>query len=160
MKKGWKRLVSVLAMVMLLIAVIEPVRATTISELQEQKKQNEDQLKDVNKQIDDYKGAQADIGAQIDELDAEMVALLTDISLIEEAIKAKEEEIALTQADYDAAVAVKDEQYESMKIRIQFMYEQGEISYLQLFTESLNISDMINKAEYVEQLYEYDRKLL
>ena len=107
MKKGWKRLVSVLAMVMLLIAVIEPVRATTISELQEQKKQNEDQLKDVNKQIDDYKGAQADIGAQIDELDAEMVALLTDISLIEEAIKAKEEEIALTQADYDAAVAVK-----------------------------------------------------
>ena len=160
MKKGWKRLVSVLAMVMLLIAVIEPVRATTISELQEQKKQNEDQLKDVNKQIDDYKGAQADIGAQIDELDVEMVALLTDISLIEEAIKAKEEEIALTQADYDAAVAVKDEQYESMKIRIQFMYEQGEISYLQLFTESLNISDMINKAEYVEQLYEYDRKLL
>lgn len=160
MKKGWKRLVSVLAMVMLLIAVIEPVRATTISELQEQKKQNEDQLKDVNKQIDDYKGAQADIGAQIDELDAEMVALLTDISLIEEAIKTKEEEIALTQADYDAAVAVKDEQYESMKIRIQFMYEQGEISYLQLFTESLNISDMINKAEYVEQLYEYDRKLL
>ncbi len=160
MKKGWKRLVGVLAMVMLLIAVIEPVRATTISELQEQKKQNEDQLKDVNKQIDDYKGAQADIGAQIDELDAEMVALLTDISLIEEAIKTKEEEIALTQADYDAAVAVKDEQYESMKIRIQFMYEQGEISYLQLFTESLNISDMINKAEYVEQLYEYDRKLL
>mgnify|MGYP002508945538 CR=1 FL=1 len=96
MKKGWKRLVSVLAMVMLLIAVIEPVRATTISELQEQKKQNEDQLKDVNKQIDDYKGAQADIGAQIDELDAEMVALLTDISLIEEAIKTKEEEIALS----------------------------------------------------------------
>ena len=40
------------------------------------------------------------------------------------------------------------------------MYEHGEISYLQLFTESLNISDMINKAEYVEQLYEYDRKLL
>ena len=35
MKKGWKRVVSVLVMVMLLIAVIEPVRATTISELQE-----------------------------------------------------------------------------------------------------------------------------
>ena len=55
---------------------------------------------------------------------------------------------------------MKDEQYESMKIRIKFMYEQGEISYLQLFTESLNVSDMVNKAEYVEKLYEYDRKRL
>ena len=57
-------------------------------------------------------------------------------------------------------MAVKDEQYESMKVRIKFMYEQGEMSYIQLFMESLSVSDMVNKAEYVEKLYAYDRKLL
>lgn len=160
MKKRLTRFVSVLAAVALIMTVAQSVHATTISELQQQKAQNEEQLKNVNQQISDYKGAQADIGAEIEELDAEMVGLLTDINLIEEAIKTKEEEIAVTQADYEAAVAVKDEQYESMKIRIQFMYEEGETSYLQLFTDSLNMSDMINKAEYVEQLYAYDRQLL
>ena len=160
MKKRWKRLMSALAVLALLAAVAEPVCATTISELQQEKKENEEQLKNINQQISGYVGAQADIGEEIEELDAEIVGLLTDINLIEEAIKNKEEEIEVTQADYDAAVVVKDEQYESMKIRIKFMYEQGEISYLQLFTESLNVSDMVNKAEYVEKLYEYDRKRL
>ena len=160
MKKRWKRLMSALAVLALLAAVAEPVCATTISELQQEKKENEEQLKNINQQISGYVGAQADIGEEIEELDAEIVGLLTDINLIEEAIKNKEEEIEVTQADYEAAVAVKDEQYESMKIRIKFMYEQGEISYLQLFTESLHVSDMVNKAEYVEKLYEYDRKRL
>ena len=160
MKKRWKRLMSALTVLALLAAVAEPVCATTISELQQEKKENEEQLKNINQQISGYVGAQADIGEEIEELDAEIVGLLTDINLIEEAIKNKEEEIEVTQADYEAAVAVKDEQYESMKIRIKFMYEQGEISYLQLFTESLNVSDMVNKAEYVEKLYEYDRKRL
>ena len=160
MKKRWKRFMSALAVLALLAAVAEPVCATTISELQQEKKENEDQLKNINQQIAGYVGAQADIGEELEELDAEIVGLLTDINLIEEAIKNKEEEIEVTQADYEAAVAVKDEQYESMKIRIKFMYEQGEISYLQLFTESLNVSDMVNKAEYVEKLYEYDRKRL
>lgn len=160
MKKRFGRFVSVLTVLALLAAVAEPVCAATISELQQEKKENEEQLKNINEQIAGYKGAQADIGEEIEELDAEIVNLLTDINLIEEAIKDKEEAIEVTQADYDAAVAVKDEQYESMKIRIKFMYEQGEISYLQLFTESFDVSDMVNKAEYVEKLYEYDRKRL
>ena len=158
-----KRLTNVVIMIIFISifsVMVTPVNATTISEIQEEKKKNEEQLNDINKQISGYKGAQADIGAEIEELDAEMVSLLTDINLIEEEIGKKEEEIVTTQADYDAAVATKDEQYEAMKIRIKFMYEKGDTSYLQLFFESASIGDMLNKAEYVEALYEYDRKLL
>ena len=89
-----------------------------------------------------------------------MVALLTDINLIEDAIGDKEEEIAQTQVEYDEAVAVQEEQYESMKIRIRFMYERGDASYLEMFFGSSGMSDMMNKANYVEELYEYDRNLL
>jgi cell wall-associated NlpC family hydrolase len=142
------------------LMVVDPVRATAISDLQSDLKNNQSQLNSVNKQINDYKGAQADIGAEIDELDSEMVSLLTDIDLIEEAITDKEAEIAQTQIEYDEAVAVQEEQYESMKIRVKFMYEKGDTSYLQMFFESKSMSDMMNKANYVEELYEYDRNLL
>lgn len=140
--------------------MVEPVSATTISDLQNELKKDQSQLKNVNQQISDYKGAQADVGEEIEALDEEMVSLLTDINLIEEAIADKEEDIAQTQIEYDAAVAEKDEQYESMKIRIRFMYEKGETSYLQLFFGAKNMGDMMNKANYVEELYEYDRTLL
>lgn len=140
--------------------MVEPVSATTISELQNELKKDQSQLKNVNQQISDYKGAQADVGEEIAVLDDEMVSLLTDINLIEEAIADKEEDIAQTQIEYDAAVADKDEQYEAMKIRIRFMYEKGETSYLQLFFGAKNMGDMMNKANYVEELYEYDRTLL
>ncbi|MDE7283817.1 MAG: C40 family peptidase [Lachnospiraceae bacterium] len=160
MKNGFKRFVSTMIVLLMLAVVVESADATTISDIQKEKEKNEELLKEVNEQIADYKGAQADIGSEIEELDAELVSLLTDINLIEEEISSKEEEIVQTQADYDAAVETKDAQYESMKIRIKFMYEQGDISYMQLLLTSSDIGDALNKAEYIEKLYEYDRKLL
>ena len=47
-----------------------------------------------------------------------------------------------------------------MDKRIKFMYEKGNTSYLELFLQSQSISDLVNKVDYVEKLYEYDRKLL
>lgn len=160
MKKRYVQTICLTVSFILFLLVADPVSATTISDLQQDIKNNQSQLNSVNQQISDYKGAQADIGEEIDELDAEMVALLTDINLIEEAIENKEADIAQTQIEYDAAVAERDKQYESMKVRIQFMYERGESSYLQIFLSAENMSDMLNKASYVEELYEYDRKLL
>lgn len=160
MKNELKRFLSIMIVLLMLAVVVESADATTISDIQKDKEKNEELLKEVNEQIADYKGAQADIGSEIEELDAELVSLLTDINLIEEEISSKEEEIVQTQADYDAAVETKDAQYESMKIRIKFMYEQGDISYMQLLLTSSDIGDALNKAEYIEKLYEYDRKLL
>lgn len=71
-----------------------------------------------------------------------------------------EGDIAVAQADYEQAKKEEEEQYEAMKIRIQYIYEKGETSYLQIFLEAESFSDMLNKAEYLEQLYEYDRKQL
>ena len=160
MKKRCTQVLCMAIAFILFLLVADPVAATTISDLQKDIKNSQSQLNDVNKQIAGYKGAQADIGGEIEELDSEMVALLTDINLIKEAIEDKEEDIAQTQIEYDAAVAVKDEQYESMKIRIQFMYEKGDTSYLQMFFGATSMGDMMNTASYVEELYEYDRRLL
>ena len=158
-RKYKKRFYGILSFILCLL-VVDPISATTISDLQKDIKKNQSQLKNAQQQISDAQSAQEGIGEEIEEIDAELVSLITDINLIEEAISEKEEEIAKTQLDYEAAVAEKDEQYESMKIRIQFMYEKGDSSYLHMFFGAGNMGDMVNKAKYVEELYDYDRKLL
>lgn len=160
MKKSFKRRLYVILTLILCLSVVDPISATTISDLQKDLKKNQSQLKNTQKQISDAQEAQEGVGEEINEIDAELVSLITDINLIEEAITEKEEEIAKTQVEYEAAVEEKDGQYESMKIRIQFMYEKGESSYLHMFFGAANMGDMVNKAKYVEELYDYDRKLL
>ena len=160
MKRRYTKAMYFLLSFILCLLVVEPISATTISDLQQDIKKNQSQLDKANDKISDAQDAQEGVEEEIADLDTEIVAILTDINLIEDAIEDKEEEIAATQVEYEAAVAEKDEQYESMKIRIQFMYEKGEISYLQMFFGSESMGDMVNKANYVEELYKYDRRLL
>lgn len=160
MKTKYKRRLYGILAFMLCLSIVEPISATTISELKEDVRKSQTQLKNAQQQASEAQEAQEGVGEEIEEMDAELVNLITDINLIEEAIEEKEEQIAATQVDYDAAVAEKDEQYASMKIRIQFMYEKGETSYLHMFFGAGNMGDMVNKAKYVEELYDYDRKLL
>lgn len=156
----YKRRFYVILAFILCLSVVDPISATTISELRDNVKKNQSQLKNAQQKASEAQEAQEGVGEEIEEIDAELVNLITDINLIEEAIADKEEEIAKTQVEYDAAVADKDEQYASMKIRIQFMYEKGDSSYLHMFFGAGNMGDMVNKAKYVEELYDYDRELL
>lgn len=160
MKKSVKRRLYVMLAFILCLSVVEPISATTISDLKEDVKKSQSQLKKTQQKISDAEEAQEGVGEEIDQMDEELVGLLRDIELIEDAIEEKEEEIAATQIEYEAAVDEKDEQYESMKIRIQFMYEKGDSSYLHIFFGSGNMGDMVNRANYVEELYDYDRRLL
>ena len=158
--RKYKKWLYVILSFILCLSVVDPISATTISDLKEDVKKNQSQLKNAQQKISDAQDAQEGVEEEIDEMDQELVSLLTDIDLIEDAIEEKEEEIAQTQVDLEAAVAEKDEQYESMKIRIQFMYEKSDSSYLHIFFGSGNMGDMVNRANYVEELYDYDRKLL
>lgn len=160
MKRHLKKRLYLILSFILCLTVVDPISATTISDLKEDVKKNQSQLKNAQQKISDAQDAQEGVEEEIDEMDQELVSLLTDIDLIEDAIEEKEEEIAQTQVDLEPAVAEKDEQYESMKIRIQFMYEKSDSSYLHIFFGSGNMGDMVNRANYVEELYDYDRKLL
>lgn len=161
MKMGLKRrFCVVLLTVLCFFAAAGQVHASTISEIKKDIQKNQNQLKDAQQKISDAQEAKEGAKAQIEEMDAELVSLIADISLIEESIAQKEEEIAATQLDYEAAVADKEAQYAAMKVRIRFMYERGDSSYLSLFFGAKSMGDIVNKTEYVAEIYDYDRKLL
>ena len=174
MRKKLVRLFAILIAFSMMVLVVEPVRATTISDLEkekqeleqkkkeadEKKKQEQEKYDNASGRVDTIQSDVDEIAGEIDEIDAALVETLASVELIEEDIADKEEQIEVTTAEYEAAKATEEEQYEAMKLRVKFMYEKGDTTYLQILLESSGFSDMINKVEYIEKLYEYDRTLL
>lgn len=173
-KKKRARVLAILTACIMMVLVVEPVCATTISDLEDQKKELEDQKRQADERrrqeqarYESAAGAvsaiQSDVDAvaeEIDEIDAALVEIIASVELIEEDIARKEEQIETTTGELEEAQEIERQQYEAMKLRIRFMYEKGDTTYLQLLLESQGFSDMINKAEYIEKLYDYDREKL
>ena len=160
MKNVIKRLLSTFIIVVVFSSVLVPVSATSISDLKEDIEQQQENLDAVNENISTIEDEQAILEEEIADLDAELLNMLTSIGILEDDISLKEDEIVVAQADYDAAKETEQEQYDAMKVRIQYMYENGNASYLSMFFEAESMADLINKAEYVEQIYAYDRQKL
>ncbi|WP_022779947.1 C40 family peptidase [Butyrivibrio sp. AE3009] len=152
--------------------------ATTSEELQEQQKKLEKEKKELEKQkkaaeneknasqnklneandkIDDISDAEAETQDAIDETQQEIVGLMADIELIKEDIEGKQVLIEKTNEEYEAAKAQEETLYAAMVDRVKFMYEKGNLSYMQILLTATSYSDALNKAQYVEELYEYDR---
>ena len=167
-------ILAILLSFLMMISVVDPVQATTISDLEKEKqelekqkeeaqnkqKEESDKLNSVSGRIDSIQGDADAVAEEIDEADAALVETLASVEIIEEELSDKEEEIKVTTAEYEKAKEKEEEQYEAMKLRIQFMYEKGDSTYLQLLLESQNFSEAVNKAEYITQLYDYDRRML
>ena len=98
---------------------------------------------------------------QINSTQQELVTIMTQIDMLKEEITDKEEDIKETQEDLKEAEADRDEQYESMKKRIQYLYENGGTdSWAQILLESDSIADMLSKIENNGKMYDYDREAL
>lgn len=164
MKKKISRFLSFMLAVVLITTVVVPVSAATISELEKQQKEHQKKLDEVTGQITEMENEQEILEEEISDLDSEIINMFTSIELLEEEISDKEDsisivkaEIEVAEADYEKAKAEEEKQYEEMKIRVRYMYEQGDMLYMQLFLEAGSFSDKLNKADYIEKLYEYDR---
>ncbi len=133
-------------------------------ELEKQKKEAENQKKDSQNKLNEAQGRIGDAAEGMDETqgaidstNAEIVGLMTDIELIKEDIADKTVKIEETNAEYEEAKAQEETLYGAMVSRVKFMYEKGNLTYVQLLLTATSYAEALNKAQYVEELYEYDR---
>ena len=129
-------------------------------EAQNKKSEAESNLKNVNKDIESISEEQEAVEAELEELDAELVDLLLSVDLLESDIGNKEQDIERTKEELEEAKARVAAQETAMARRIKFMYERGSSTYLELFLESKSMAEAVNKSEYSEKLYKYDRLML
>jgi murein DD-endopeptidase MepM/ murein hydrolase activator NlpD len=141
-----KRFISLLLVFILAFGMTVQVQASSIEET----KKKGQELKSKKSSAEAEKAALAD---QLNTLIEEMDETTTKIAEKQEEIAEKETELIQAQID-------ENNQYESMKKRIKYMYENGNTQFIEILFESKSISDFLNNAEYITQISEYDRDML
>lgn len=131
-----------------------------ISAAEDERKALEDSLAALEEKKAALEKDKKNLSNYVKELDAQLTAIEAQIEELNVQISVKEDEIGKAEKDLQAAIETENRQYEAMKRRIQFMYEQGEMNYLAMLFSAENFSDMLNKADYIEQLSAYDRQKL
>lgn len=131
-----------------------------IEDARESKEQFQSSLTDVKRVKEELEASKHDLEEYVARLDGQLATIQSKIADLKGKIEEKEQEIGQTQIELEAAVEDQENQYEAMKARIKFMYEKGDNLYMELIFSSQSFGDMLNKAEYIEMLSSYDRKML
>ena len=162
-----KRVVT--AAMVLLLGITMTVQASSnsqavgsgeLSAAQKELNELKEQLKDAENIVDDLKDSQSDVKSKISKLNKTMINISAKITELENLLIAKNEQIAETLVQLEEAQNTADKQYDDMKLRIQYMYENGQNSYLESLLASESLSDFLNSAEYINQIQQYDRAKL
>ncbi len=110
--------------------------------------------------VDDLKENKAAKESEVSSLQEQLTDIMSKLGDLEESLIEKGEEITKAEEDLKEAQEKEQEQYEAMKKRIKFMYEEGDTTALETLVTAENFSDLVNKAEYVQNVHTYDRKQL
>lgn len=142
---------------------LEKVYAKTQKQKDAEKKksQAEKDLKDKKNEINGLKDQQQTTADDIKNKSAKLDEILAAQKKLQKDITSKQAEIEQNQKDLAAAQEKQQEQYDAMKKRIQFMYENSaEDNIWTAIIESNGITDMLNRIEYVSDVYDSDRALM
>ena len=145
MMKG-KRLVSLFLVGIMFFGLTFQCQATEINKTQKEGQKLKDKKEKAEKE-------KKELAAKLEELIEEMEELKEKIAKKEKELFSKEEELVKARND-------ENDQYESMKKRIKFMYENGSAQLIEILLDSDNIGDFLNKAEYISTISSYDRDML
>lgn len=146
MKRRKRSIISAVLVIALCMGMVLNVNATTVDEAQKKAEELENQKKAAEKEKDS--------------LSSQLNSIVSDMKATKEKLEKKQEEIQTAEDELVQAKVDENDQYESMKKRIKFMYENGNSQFLEILISSDSIGDLLNKAEYVSQISAYDRDML
>lgn len=131
-----------------------------LNEAQQQQQETQQELEGVKDNLSSLEGQRNELQEELSILNDQLNEVRANLEQIEENLDLKESEIEQTQALLAEAREDELEQYESMKERIRFMYENGETTYLEMLFSANGFADFLNRSEYIEQIERYDRRKL
>ncbi len=159
-KNHSRRLAALLLVTAVGITSLQPVFASRKSQAQDAKQAAESNLNSVNNSINNITGKQQELQKEINALDAELVELLINMDILSDELTDKEAEIKQANIDLKAAEKEEKEQYERMKMRVRSVYERGNNSLLEALLGATSMSDFLNRVNYYNAVYDYDREQL
>ena len=132
--------------------IITPVLATP--------QVDKSKLNELNQNVQELEGQIAEKEAEAANVNANLSELLLEFNALELDMKNQEKKIEKATEDLNVAEEKEKQQYEDMKLRIKYMYEQGDASVIETLVQAKDFTDLVNKAEYVQEVHTYDRQQL
>ena len=164
LKKKKKRLVVIG------IPQMEVYATSTLNQLQEaqqQMQQMEQEKEQVDQERQELEGElgglnqqHGSLKAELDSLNTELAEAAEHLAELETQIADKEDEITKTRKELEEAKATEEAQYEAMQYRMQASYESPDTDYLEMLLSARSISELLNMADYISMLADYDNRLL
>lgn len=158
-----KRLGLMLVALSLTFSAVPSYAATTqerISDIQAQKKTMESTLEDTRNKIAGLKSKKDQSESYMSDLSGQLTDLQKSLEELKTQSESKEKELEQVQTELESAKDQEAKQYEDMKLRIQYMYENSNSGYLEMLFSSDNFGDFISRAQNMAEISKYDRKML
>ena len=159
----YKKLAAFGLAVIVSAGMIFPVQASDeeIENAQTEMEATQEDLDEVRQTIDDLEVQKEALTGEIDDLQGQLVRTISGIETLNHEVDDLTVQMEQTTANLVVAEEDKDVQYEAMKKRIQYLYEAGgDAGWATVFLGGGDLSDMLDKAEYTQQMYNYDRNQL
>ena len=154
------RLVAAGLVAILGISCFQSASASALSKAKNKKSEAQTALDNANADIENIQSQQQELQSQIDALDADLVNIIMNLDILEGELSDKQTELDNVTAQLAQAQEDEQNQYDAMKKRIVYMYENGDDSYIEALVGATDFSDLLNRLEYAQQIYDYDRNLL
>lgn len=168
MKRGIKILsIMLLAVCLCVTSTTAYASQESIDKMKEEKEQTQNEKDGLQKKKDEAAGVKKELENVSKDLNSKIENLNGQISTVAGEITESEEKISSTQADIDeltkeidAAQKICDEQYASMKVRVQYMYENGSRDWVSSLFNVGSISGFLTKLEYISSVSSYDKNMM
>lgn len=157
MEKNKFRIITIL---ILCLTIPCSTYGTTIADVKKQQQETQKKLENANDEIDSLTETRKGITEEINQIDDELVEVMASISILEDEIDETQDALVSKKIELEKAIETETTQYEAMKARMKYMYEQGGASYTDILLQSKSTADLVNRVDYVEDLYQYDRQKL
>ena len=157
-----KKAISLLLAGILTFSMGTPVFATEseIADMQAQKQEAESNLAQTQSDISSMESKKQELESYLADLNTQYEELTNTISELSIQAGEKENQLKQIRAELKKAKKAEKKQYEDMKLRIQYMYENGGTSALETLLSSKDLAEFLNNAENVSKISQYDRNML
>ena len=169
--KIWNKAAAVVLCIVLIAGILgfEPapmvVSATSstkdkIDKTEQEKQDLEDELDKTQDNLGNLEGKRDSLKKELNYLNDQLSQVVENLEQLEEQIRQKEQEIVDTQAALEEARETEKWQYANMVAIVRCMYERQEDSYLTALFTARSLSDLLNTADYIERVMDYDQKMM
>ncbi len=153
-----KKILCLLLAGSLLFGNVFSSAAASVSDVKQQQTETQNQLNEINKSISVIESKRKQVRSQINNLNEDLVETMLSLELLEADLESKQAEIDEVQAEYESLKQLEEKQYEAMKLRIRYMYEQDTMDLISMIMEAESISDLINRADFAREVSQYDEE--